>query len=118
MDSLVLPYFPHLLIAVVAGLEETKKLAGNSPPSDSDPFNDAEFSEESDFLVKQAHQKRRLRIRVQSALGRVIKLTNYFCSLKATVASGGKWIRIDCSRPIQGTSWVWTPPKFPTLLPP
>jgi hypothetical protein len=44
--------------------------------------------------------------------------TDHFSSLNATVASGGKCIRIDCSRPIQGTAWVGIPPKFPTLLPP
>jgi hypothetical protein len=43
---------------------------------------------------------------------------NYFSNLKARVASGGNWMRIECSRPIQETSSVWAPPRFPTLPPP
>jgi hypothetical protein len=39
-------------------------------------------------------------------------------SLNATVASGGKWMTIECSRPIHSRFSLWTPPKFPTLLPP
>jgi hypothetical protein len=29
--------------SAIAGLEEAKNLAGESPPPDSDPFSDAEF---------------------------------------------------------------------------
>ena len=40
----VLPlFFPAGLFLVVAGPKETKNLAGESPPPDSDPFNDVEL---------------------------------------------------------------------------
>ena len=38
-------------------------------------------------------------------------------SLNASVASGGNWIRIECSRPIHSRASLCMPPKFPTLLP-
>jgi len=41
---MVLPSFsPLTLISVIAGPEGAKNLAGEYPPPDSDPFNDAEF---------------------------------------------------------------------------
>jgi hypothetical protein len=45
---MVLPFFPPLgYIAAIAGPEETKNLAGKSPPPDSDPFSDVEFGKKS-----------------------------------------------------------------------
>jgi len=40
---MVLPFSPRTLDFRTAGPQETKNLAGKSPPPDSDPFNDAEF---------------------------------------------------------------------------
>ena len=34
--------FPRRVVSAIAGLEEAKNLAGESPPPDSDPFSDAE----------------------------------------------------------------------------
>jgi len=42
----------------------------------------------------------------------------YLSSLKATVASGGRFIRMECSRPIHAVFSLSLPPRFPTLLPP
>ncbi len=36
--------------------------------------------------------------------------TNHFSNLNATVASGGRWIKIECSRPIHCRSSLRTPP--------
>ena len=36
--------------------------------------------------------------------------TNHLSSLNATVASGGRWIRIECWRPIHSRSSLCTPP--------
>jgi hypothetical protein len=38
------------------------------------------------------------------------RATNYRSNLNATVASGGKWIRIECSRAIQATFSLCAPP--------
>src|SRR4030095_11210987 len=43
---MVLPFFPRpVCFSGVAGPEETKNLAGRSPPPDSDPFRDSEFGQ-------------------------------------------------------------------------
>src|SRR5882724_8101003 len=66
---MVLPFlFPLWLILGTAGLEQAKNLAGESSPSDSNPFNDAESAENRARLSRQfaaavnrlfAFQKRR-----------------------------------------------------------
>ena len=35
--------FPRRVVSAIAGLEEAKNLAGESPPPDSDPFSSAEL---------------------------------------------------------------------------
>src|SRR5437660_1219535 len=42
--------------------------------------------------------------------GRDARATNYRSNLNATVASGGKWIRIECSRAIHATFSLCAPP--------
>ena len=37
--------FPRRVNSAIAGLEEAKNLAGESPPADSDPLSDAESGE-------------------------------------------------------------------------
>jgi len=39
---MVLPFFPDVLILLVAGPEKAKNPAVETPPPDSDPFDDAE----------------------------------------------------------------------------
>src|SRR6266480_5975380 len=38
------------------------------------------------------------------------RVTNHLSSLNATVARGGRWIKIECSRPIHCRSSLRTPP--------
>jgi hypothetical protein len=45
MDSWFFLSFPAVLILLIAGPEETKNLAGECPPPDSNPFSDAEFGQ-------------------------------------------------------------------------
>jgi hypothetical protein len=47
-----------------------------------------------------------------------LQVDNYLSNLNATVASGGKLIRIECSRPIHVEFSLFLPPRLPTLLPP
>jgi hypothetical protein len=51
MDSSFL--FPRRVDSAIAGLEEAKNLAGESPPPDSDPFNGVEFGEKPACLSRQ-----------------------------------------------------------------
>ena len=43
VDSWFFLSFPRCVDSAIAGPEEAKNLAGESPPPDSDPFSDAEF---------------------------------------------------------------------------
>jgi len=45
-------FFPATLIALVAGLEEAKNPAGESPPPDSDLFDEGQVLKKSRVLVK------------------------------------------------------------------
>src|SRR5260370_585628 len=56
--------FPRRLVSAIAGLEEAKNLAGESPPPDSDLFDDGRVLKKSRLLVKQTRPKRRSQIRV------------------------------------------------------
>jgi hypothetical protein len=43
VDSWFFLSFPRSVVILIAGPEEAKNPAGESPPPDSDPFSDAEF---------------------------------------------------------------------------
>jgi hypothetical protein len=61
MNSSVFPsfLFHAALIRLIAGPEEVKNLAGESPPPDSDPFSNAEFGENLVSLSSQFVNARR-----------------------------------------------------------